>query len=194
MILAGRRSSAGSCAAPSAIPGVFPLVAEVAVHPVRARHDPVRPPPGGPGRERQAPGGPAHRGARGAAGSAGARRRPAPTRPSSRTVGGAGRDGAVLEATRHPQDASPASSPSTTSTIDVEEGERVGLIGPNGAGKTTFFNCVLGVLRPDRGQRACSTARTSAGLPVHQRARRGHRPHVPAHRAVRRARPCASTC
>ena len=35
--------------------------------------------------------------------------------------------------------------------LTIEEGERVGLIGPNGAGKTTFFNCVLGVLRPDRG-------------------------------------------
>ena len=36
--------------------------------------------------------------------------------------------------------------------ITVDEGERVGLIGPNGAGKTTFFNCVLGVLRPDSGR------------------------------------------
>ena len=71
------------------------------------------------------------------------------------------------------QDASPASSPSTTSTSTVDEGERVGLIGPNGAGKTTFFNCVLGVLRPDAGHGRSSTARTSAGLPVHQRARRG---------------------
>ncbi len=36
-------------------------------------------------------------------------------------------------------------------TIDVQEGERVGLIGPNGAGKTTFFNCLLGMLTPDGG-------------------------------------------
>src|SRR5581483_5558256 len=34
----------------------------------------------------------------------------------------------------------------------VDPGEAVGLIGPNGAGKTTFFNCLLGMLRPDRGK------------------------------------------
>ena len=36
-------------------------------------------------------------------------------------------------------------------TLQVAEGERVGLIGPNGAGKTTLFNCILGNLRPDTG-------------------------------------------
>jgi branched-chain amino acid transport system ATP-binding protein len=36
-------------------------------------------------------------------------------------------------------------------SLDVGEGEIVGLIGPNGAGKTTFFNCLLGLLRPDGG-------------------------------------------
>ena len=36
-------------------------------------------------------------------------------------------------------------------SLHVDEGETVGLIGPNGAGKTTLFNCVTGVLRPDRG-------------------------------------------
>jgi branched-chain amino acid transport system ATP-binding protein len=36
-------------------------------------------------------------------------------------------------------------------SLDVESGEIVGLIGPNGAGKTTFFNCLLGLLRPDGG-------------------------------------------
>jgi branched-chain amino acid transport system ATP-binding protein len=35
--------------------------------------------------------------------------------------------------------------------IEVGEGEIVGLIGPNGAGKTTFFNCLLGILKPDGG-------------------------------------------
>ncbi len=33
----------------------------------------------------------------------------------------------------------------------VSQNEIVGLIGPNGAGKTTLFNCITGVLRPDRG-------------------------------------------
>jgi branched-chain amino acid transport system ATP-binding protein len=54
----------------------------------------------------------------------------------------------------------------------VEAGERVGLIGPNGAGKTTFFNCVLGVLRPDHGSVRLD-GEDIGRLPVHQRARRG---------------------
>ncbi len=36
-------------------------------------------------------------------------------------------------------------------SLDVEEGEIVGLIGPNGAGKTTFLNCISGALKPDGG-------------------------------------------
>jgi len=57
-------------------------------------------------------------------------------------------------------------------SIEVEEGERVGLIGPNGAGKTTFFNCMLGVLPIDAG-RVELDGRDVTGLPVHQRARLG---------------------
>lgn len=57
-------------------------------------------------------------------------------------------------------------------SLTVGEGERVGLIGPNGAGKTTFFNCVLGVLRPDDGRvRLCGE--DISRLPVHARARLG---------------------
>ena len=36
-------------------------------------------------------------------------------------------------------------------SLDVRQGEIVGLIGPNGAGKTTLFALVSGFLRPDRG-------------------------------------------
>jgi ABC-type branched-subunit amino acid transport system ATPase component/ABC-type branched-subunit amino acid transport system permease subunit len=36
-------------------------------------------------------------------------------------------------------------------TIEVRDGEIVGLIGPNGAGKSTLINVVSGVLRPDGG-------------------------------------------
>jgi len=36
--------------------------------------------------------------------------------------------------------------------LSVNEWEIVGLIGPNGAGKTTFFNCVMNVYNPTRGQ------------------------------------------
>ena len=57
-------------------------------------------------------------------------------------------------------------------SISVNEGERVGLIGPNGAGKTTFFNCVLGVLRPDQGIVRLQGEDVSH-LRVHRRAQRG---------------------
>jgi branched-chain amino acid transport system ATP-binding protein len=36
-------------------------------------------------------------------------------------------------------------------SLDVPEGEIVGLIGPNGAGKTTVFNVVSRLFRPDEG-------------------------------------------
>jgi branched-chain amino acid transport system ATP-binding protein len=36
-------------------------------------------------------------------------------------------------------------------SLDVAEGEIVGLIGPNGAGKSTFFNCIAGDLAPTGG-------------------------------------------
>src|ERR687897_47246 len=41
-------------------------------------------------------------------------------------------------------------------SVCIERGEVVALIGPNGAGKTTLFNCLTGVLRPDRAQRCRS--------------------------------------
>ncbi len=37
-------------------------------------------------------------------------------------------------------------------SLDVGEGEIVGLIGPNGAGKTTCFNVITRLYRPDRGE------------------------------------------
>ncbi len=37
-------------------------------------------------------------------------------------------------------------------TLDLEEGELVGLIGPNGAGKTTVFNMLTGVYVPTEGK------------------------------------------
>ena len=54
----------------------------------------------------------------------------------------------------------------------IGEGERVGLIGPNGAGKTTFFNCMLGVLRPDSG-RVQLFGEDISHLRVHQRVKKG---------------------
>jgi len=37
-------------------------------------------------------------------------------------------------------------------TMDVHEGEILGLIGPNGAGKTTLFNLITGVHPPTKGR------------------------------------------
>ena len=37
-------------------------------------------------------------------------------------------------------------------SLDVREGEIVGLIGPNGAGKTTAFNLITRLYRPDAGE------------------------------------------
>ena len=36
-------------------------------------------------------------------------------------------------------------------TLDVAEGEALGVIGPNGAGKSSLFNLITGNLRPDSG-------------------------------------------
>jgi branched-chain amino acid transport system ATP-binding protein len=37
-------------------------------------------------------------------------------------------------------------------SIDIMQGELIGLIGPNGAGKTTVFNLLSGVLKPTSGE------------------------------------------
>ena len=37
-------------------------------------------------------------------------------------------------------------------SVDVSEGEIMGLIGPNGAGKSTFFSCLTGDLQPTSGE------------------------------------------
>ncbi|MCU1426647.1 MAG: transporter related [Actinomycetia bacterium] len=57
-------------------------------------------------------------------------------------------------------------------SIDVEADEIVGLIGPNGAGKTTFFNCLLGLLKPDGGE-ITFDGRDLTRVPTHRRARLG---------------------
>jgi branched-chain amino acid transport system ATP-binding protein len=57
-------------------------------------------------------------------------------------------------------------------SLDVGAGEVVGLIGPNGAGKTTFFNCLLGVLKPESGS-ITFDGRDLTRVPTHKRARLG---------------------
>ncbi len=56
--------------------------------------------------------------------------------------------------------------------IEVAVGELVGLIGPNGAGKTTFFNCLLGMLRPDEGT-VSFDGHDLSRIPTHRRAKLG---------------------
>jgi branched-chain amino acid transport system ATP-binding protein len=56
--------------------------------------------------------------------------------------------------------------------LEVDDGEIVGLIGPNGAGKTTFFNCILGLLKPDAG-RITFDGKNLMRVPTDRRARLG---------------------
>ena len=37
-------------------------------------------------------------------------------------------------------------------SLKVQAGEILGVIGPNGSGKTTLMSCLLGLLKPDRGE------------------------------------------
>jgi branched-chain amino acid transport system ATP-binding protein len=57
-------------------------------------------------------------------------------------------------------------------SLEVGDREIVGLIGPNGAGKTTFFNCLLGLLKPDGGS-VRFEGRDLSRVPTHRRARLG---------------------
>jgi len=52
-------------------------------------------------------------------------------------------------------------------SIDVQEGEAVGIMGPNGAGKTTIINIISGQYKPDRGMITFKGNEIS-GLPPHR--------------------------
>ena len=54
--------------------------------------------------------------------------------------------------------------------LTVRPGCMFGLVGPNGAGKTTTLSMATGLLRPDAGDRARSSATTSG--PIRPRRRR----------------------
>ena len=57
-------------------------------------------------------------------------------------------------------------------TLRVARGQLAGLIGRNGAGKTTLMRTIVGILAPSAGAVRMEGA-PLAGLPPHQRARRG---------------------
>ncbi len=57
-------------------------------------------------------------------------------------------------------------------TLDVPEGQALGILGPNGAGKSTLFNLIGGGLRPSQGNIQFA-GRDVTGLPPHARARLG---------------------
>jgi ABC-type branched-subunit amino acid transport system ATPase component len=57
-------------------------------------------------------------------------------------------------------------------SLSAQPGQITSLIGPNGAGKTTFFNCLTGLLRPDRGTISLG-GRKLSGLTPDKRARAG---------------------
>jgi branched-chain amino acid transport system ATP-binding protein len=57
-------------------------------------------------------------------------------------------------------------------SVQLNEGEALGIVGPNGAGKTTLFNLMTGVHRPDDG-RVVFKGRDINHLPRQDRCRQG---------------------
>lgn len=57
-------------------------------------------------------------------------------------------------------------------SMEVHEGDAVGLIGPNGAGKTTFFNIISGVYKPTQGNIHFNNEEIT-GLPPYEICRKG---------------------
>jgi lipopolysaccharide export system ATP-binding protein len=57
-------------------------------------------------------------------------------------------------------------------SVDVHEGEIVGLLGHNGAGKTTTFYMVVGLVKPDRGRVLLNGVEVTR-QPMYRRARSG---------------------
>lgn len=57
-------------------------------------------------------------------------------------------------------------------SLEVHEGQILGIIGPNGSGKTTLFNLIAGVLRPDKGK-IRFRGEEIQNLSAHERCQRG---------------------
>lgn len=57
-------------------------------------------------------------------------------------------------------------------SLQLQQGEIVGILGPNGAGKTTAFYMISGLIRPDTG-RVMLNDTDMSDWPMHQRAQNG---------------------
>ena len=57
-------------------------------------------------------------------------------------------------------------------SMQLHDGEALGIVGPNGAGKTTLFNLITGVYRPDAG-RVTFDGKDITGLARQDRCRAG---------------------
>ncbi|WP_185851593.1 LPS export ABC transporter ATP-binding protein [Blattabacterium cuenoti] len=57
-------------------------------------------------------------------------------------------------------------------SLQLSQGEIVGLIGPNGAGKTTFFYMIVGLIMPDQGK-IFLNGENITKVPMYQRSRKG---------------------
>jgi branched-chain amino acid transport system ATP-binding protein len=69
----------------------------------------------------------------------------------------------------------------SNASLELQEGEMIGLIGPNGAGKSTFFNCLAGDLVPTAGTVLFDGADVTHAAPeVHARLGIGRTFQVPA--------------
>ena len=74
-------------------------------------------------------------------------------------------------------------------SLDVNDGEIMGIIGPNGAGKTTLFNVISGHLRTSAGTVSIN-GRVVTRLPAHQRARLEPFSQCRSHLGCAETRPC----
>nr|WP_290723156.1 ABC transporter ATP-binding protein [Archaeoglobus sp.] len=57
-------------------------------------------------------------------------------------------------------------------SLEIDEGEKVGIVGPNGSGKTTLYNVISGVYAPDGG-RIFFEGKEITNLPAHERTKLG---------------------
>jgi len=67
-------------------------------------------------------------------------------------------------------------------SVEVAQGQAVGVIGPNGAGKTTLMRVISGLV-PPRGGAMTFEGRPVGGLPAHRMVEQGIA-HVPEHRRL----------